>query len=112
MTTPLYLEIKVKIETDLLSGRILPGQKLPTIRLLAERYRANGGTVLRALLELRETGLVTGRRGRTMTVTSDAELILLRRRERAAVLMRKCIRQLKDLGCTSEEIKAIIFANV
>lgn len=89
-----YLEIKAKIETDLLSGRILPGQKLPTIRLLAERYRANGGTVLRALLELRETGLVTGRR------------------ERAAVLTRKCIRQLKDLGCTSEEIKAIVFANV
>lgn len=112
MTTPLYLEIEARLETELLSGCIPPGQKLPTIRVLAERYRVNDGTVQRALLALRETGLVTGRRGRTMAVTSDEALILLRRRERTAALMRECIRQLRELGCTSEEIRVIIFANV
>lgn len=112
MTTPLYLKIESDLELEILSRRILPGRKLPTIRMLAEKYHVNRGTIQHALLVLRETGLATGRRGKTMTVTSDERWALLRRQERAATLLRECIRQLRELGCTSEEITALICASV
>lgn len=112
MTTPLYLEVKAAMELEILSGRIPPGQKLPTMRVLSERYRINGNTVQRALAGLRETGLVTGGRRETMRVTSDTVRITFHRQEKATTLIRKCIRQLRELGYTSEEIKSLIYIGV
>ena len=68
MTTPLYLEVKAALELEILSGCIPPGQKLPSIRVLAGQW---------------ETGLVTGRRGEALQVAPDAEQITYRRQEKA-----------------------------
>ena len=38
MTTPLYLEVKAALELEILSGCIPPGQKLPSIRVLAGQW--------------------------------------------------------------------------
>lgn len=65
-----------------------------------------------ALAGLRETGLVTGSRGEALRVLSDTEQIMRRRQEKASAAVRDCIRQLKHLGYTSEEMKTLIFASI
>lgn len=112
MTAPLYLEVKAALELEILSGRIPPGQKLPSIRILADRHHVNSNTVQRALAGLRKTGLVTGCRGEAQRVLANVEPIMRRRQEKASAAVRDCIRQLKRLGYTSEEIKALIFASI
>ena len=112
MTTPLYLEVKAAIELEILSGRIPPGQKLPSIRILADQHSVNSNTVQRALAGLRETGLVTGSRGEALRVLADTEQITRRRQEKAIAIVRDYIQQLKHLGYTSEEMKTLIFASI
>ncbi len=43
MTTPLNLEVEATLELEILSGRIPPGQKLPSIRVLAGQWETELG---------------------------------------------------------------------
>lgn len=70
--TPLYIEIAESIRRLIASGELQPGDQLPTIRQLAERWGCTPGTVNRAYGVLTEEGLVIGRRGAGTRVTSNA----------------------------------------
>ena len=108
MFTPLYLEIRAALEFEILSGRIQPGQEIPSLRALAEQYHVNGSTARYALAGLRRAALVIKpRRGEPLRVTSDTELIASLRQKKIDELTEKCIRQLKLLGC-SAEIKTLL----
>ncbi|MBS5670654.1 MAG: hypothetical protein ACLU9S_07455 [Oscillospiraceae bacterium] len=97
MTTPLNLEVEATLELEILSGRIPPGQKLPSIRVLAGQW---------------ETELVTGRRSEALRVAPDAEQITYRRQEKATALAQECIRHLRLLGYYSKEMNTLIFTSV
>ncbi|MEU8619559.1 GntR family transcriptional regulator [Streptomyces sp. NPDC048623] len=61
---PLYLRVARALRDDLGRGRISPGSRLPSERLLAHRYHVNRQTVRSALQLLRDERLVvTDRRG-------------------------------------------------
>ncbi|MEV6327809.1 GntR family transcriptional regulator [Streptomyces sp. NPDC051909] len=63
-TLPLYLRVARALRDDLSKGRISPGSRLPSERLLAHRYHVNRQTVRSALQLLRDERLVvTDRRG-------------------------------------------------
>lgn len=87
---------------------------LALVLLIYPKTRKTGAALMaaRALAGLRETGLVTGSRGETLRVLADTEQIIRRRQEKASATVRDCIRQLKHLGYTSEEIKTLIFASI
>src|ERR1700754_1129004 len=61
---PLYLRLADQIETDIGSGRLASGGKLPPQRNLAFDIGVTIGTVTRAYAVARERGLVTGEIGR------------------------------------------------
>src|SRR5262249_41540012 len=52
------------IETDILSGRLKPGDQLPTHRDLADRLNVTVGTVSRGYSEARKAGWISGEIGR------------------------------------------------
>ena len=56
-------QIEEELAHDVLGGRIVPGQRLPAYRALAERFDVTLPTVQRALAGLEARGLVTVRRG-------------------------------------------------
>jgi GntR family transcriptional regulator len=68
---PIYLQIVQQVKYLAASGRLAPGDELPTIRALAERLLVNPNTVARAYRELEVAGVVTTRRG-AGTHVSDA----------------------------------------
>jgi DNA-binding transcriptional MocR family regulator len=61
---PRYLAIAARIEEDRASGRLAPGDRLPTHRDLAWRLGVTVGTVSRAYAEAERRGLISGEVGR------------------------------------------------
>lgn len=60
----LYLEIAESVRRRIAAGDLIPGDRLPAVRSLAEQWNCTPGTVNRAYRQLAEEGLVSGRRGR------------------------------------------------
>jgi GntR family transcriptional regulator len=56
---PIYLQIVQQVKYLITAGRLVPGEELPPIRVLAERLLINPNTVARAYKELERLGLVT-----------------------------------------------------
>ena len=55
---PIYRQIIQQIEYAILSGRMRPGDQLPTIRSLAVELKTNPNTIARAYSELEIRGIV------------------------------------------------------
>ncbi len=69
---PVYLAIADAIADDVRTGRLVPGQRLPPQRLLAERMGIDFTTVSRAYVEARHRGLVDARVGQGTFVRAPA----------------------------------------
>lgn len=61
--TPLYQQIAESVREDILYGRLRPGDPLPTIRDMAQRWHCTPGTVQQAYRDLARQHLVDGRPG-------------------------------------------------
>jgi molybdate-binding protein/DNA-binding transcriptional regulator YhcF (GntR family) len=68
----LYLQIAEAVREDLLAGRLRPGDPLPTVREMAERWNCTPGTVQQAYKELTRQGLAISRPGQGTRIGSAA----------------------------------------
>lgn len=59
---PIYLQVMQQIKYLVASGRLQPGDELPSIRALAEELIVNPNTIARAYRELEIEGVVEKRR--------------------------------------------------
>src|SRR5580693_7574424 len=71
--TPLYLQVAAEIRRAIADGEVRPGERMPLAKDLATVLGVNKNTVLRALRQLREEGLLEFRRGRGITVAGTPE---------------------------------------
>ena len=60
---PIYIQIINQVNRLVASGRLAPGDELPSVRVLAEQLTVNRNTVARAYLELEHMGIVTKHKG-------------------------------------------------
>ncbi len=61
--TPIYVQLERGIRAAIATGRLKPGEKLPTVRQLAVDLRINANTVAKVYAELERGGVVETRRG-------------------------------------------------
>ena len=79
---PIYQQIINQVRHLIAAGRLLPGEELLPIRLLAEQLTVNPNTVARAYLELERAGIVTKRHGSGTYVSEKAPVLNHRKKLR------------------------------
>lgn len=88
----------------------LAGAKLPSIRVLAQKYNCNPNTICRALNKLVSDGLIIKNLGRGYYVVDDVFLIQEKRRLELKKLTMELFASLSSLGYKHDEILELIFA--
>jgi GntR family transcriptional regulator len=104
---PVYLQLMQQIRHGVETGALRAGERLPTMRSLAEELVVNPNTVVRAYRELQHEGIVELRQGSGAYI---GQSVVERRQimSKAAKLMGSAIERLSALGLSEEEIRRIV----
>ncbi len=79
LPTPLFAQLADAVRSELIDGRLAPGDRLPAARQVAAALEINLHTVLHAYQQLRDEGLVQMHRGRGAVIApAAARLVDLR----------------------------------
>ena len=105
---PIYLQIIERVQMDIITGRYQPGDKLPSVRDLAQEAAGNPNTMQKALSELERGGLIYSQRTSGRFITEDKELIHQMKKELAAAEVSAFVAHMKQLGITPEEIRQLL----
>ena len=105
---PIYLQIIERVQMDIITGRYQPGDKLPSVRDLAQEAAVNPNTMQKALSELERSGLIYSQRTSGRFITEDKELIHQMKKELAAAEVSAFVAHMKQLGITPEDIRQLL----
>lgn len=105
---PIYLQIIERVQMDIITGRYQPGDKLPSVRDLAQEAAVNPNTMQKALSELERSGLIYSQRTSGRFITEDKELIHQMKKELAAAEVSAFVAHMKQRGITPEEIRQLL----
>ena len=100
---PIYRQLADGIYADILRGDLAQGDRLPTVRELAEELDLARGTVKRAYEELRQRGAVEMTQGRGTFVSYEPRQAA-NRKEIAMAAMDEMFAKLEELSFTPAEI--------
>jgi GntR family transcriptional regulator len=102
---PLYAQVTESVRHAVATGRLRPGEQLPTVRQLAVDLRINPNTVARAYTELERDGVICTRQGRG-TFVSDApsQARAGPDHRRLAEVARKALLEAQRLGFGGQEL--------
>ena len=81
-STPIYQQIADQIRRRIAAGRLAAGERLPSVRVLAESLTVNPNTVARAYRELEHDRFVMSRQGDGVFVADRSSPFLARDRQK------------------------------
>lgn len=105
---PIFLQIVERIQTDIVSGRYKPGDKLPSVRDLAAEAAVNPNTMQKALTELERTGLVYSKRTSGRFITEDWHMIEQLKSSLATEKIQQFLELMRQLGYNNDEILSLM----
>lgn len=105
---PIYLQVMTAIKHDIICGRLMLGEKMPSVRDLAIQYTINPNTAGRVYKELEAEGVCFTKRGMGTFVTEDKEKVTQMREEIAHTLIEEFLGGMKQLGISAEETMRLI----
>lgn len=106
---PIYEQIETQIKNEILSGRLLPDEVLPSVRALSGELRISALTVKKAYDKLEAEGFVVTVHGKgTFVAATDKQLAFEARRKSVEDDFSKAIEKARAIGLAEEEIREII----
>ena len=111
---PIYAQIMEQIKHLVATGRLKPGDQLPTIRQLAVDLRVNPNTVVRAYHELDRQGVISTQQGRGTFIARrpDERRLVEMRKDRLRAIMGGALLEALSLGYKAEEIRTAFEAQL
>ncbi len=107
---PIYMQIVERIKELIASGRIRPGDQLPTVRTLALELRVNFNTIARAYRILDESGVISTQQGRGTYIMEmpPPEVTESIRRKALEALAHRFLTDAERLKASPEELTEIL----
>ncbi|EOT24080.1 hypothetical protein C805_02291 [Eubacterium sp. 14-2] len=105
---PIFIQIIEKIQMDIISGLYRPGDKLPSVRELAQEASVNPNTMQKALSELERTGLVYSQRTSGRFITEDITMIEKLKSELAKEMVTQFLENMQKLGFQREDTISLL----
>lgn len=105
---PIYSQIVEQIKKQIISGKLKPGDRLSTVRDLANEAGVNPNTIQRALSELERMELVYSQRTSGRFITDNEDLIQRAKSEYAGRKIREFLQSMREIGLSEKEIIKII----
>lgn len=107
---PIYLQIREKIEDQIVNDQLKEGEQAPSTNQLVSFYKINHATVSKGINQLVEEGILFKKRGIGMFVAEGAKGMLVQKRKDAFVddYIVGLVREAEKLGITEKEIVQLI----
>lgn len=110
---PARVQLARRVRLAVAGGRLEPGDRLPSVRAVAQRLGLAPSTVGRAYAELAREGVILARAGGGSEVAPRESLdqpeLTRKRRERIEALARQVVVRGLALGFSADEIEAAVF---
>ena len=106
----IYIQIKEKIENDILRDIIQEEEKVPSTNELAKIYTINPATAAKGINLLVDEGILYKRRGIGMFVADGAKQMIVSKRKKSfyVTYIRSLLQEAEGLGITKQEVIAMI----
>lgn len=105
---PIYAQIMLHIQLDIVSGKYAAGEKLPSVRELAAEAAVNPNTMQKAMTELERLGLVYSQRTSGRFITEDESMIQSIKQQLAQEQIQNFLQNMQHIGYTPQETLHII----
>ncbi|MCA9059298.1 MAG: GntR family transcriptional regulator [Planctomycetaceae bacterium] len=106
---PIYRQIVEAVKFEVARGGLSDGDRLPSIRDLANTLSINMRTVVKAYEELVREGLAVMQQGRGVFITPpQGTLPAARRRQVITDLVRRLLAEARRLGADSSEVQSVL----
>ena len=105
---PIYSQLVEQIKLGIVSGNLLPGERLMSVRDMATEAGVNPNTMQRALQELERDGMVYSQRTAGRFVTEDMQVIERAKKKFAEEQIRSFLEAMKKLGYQWEEMLSLL----
>ncbi|MFC4617155.1 GntR family transcriptional regulator [Camelliibacillus cellulosilyticus] len=102
--TPIYLQLAMRIQRQILRGVLKSGDKLPSVRETAVQSGVNPNTVQRTYRELEGMKIVESRRGQGTFVTEDQNVLQDMREALKQEEISRFVEGMKAMGYTDQEM--------
>jgi len=109
---PVYIQLVEQLKSKIISGEFKAGEKIDSVRSLAEDAQVNPNTMQKALVELEREELVFSKRTSGRFVTDDKEKIKSMKKEVANEEIKNLKTNLERLGFTKDEIINLVISNI
>lgn len=100
---PIYVQLVEKLRTEIVSGNLKTGERLPSVRELALTVRVNPNTMQKALAELEDEGLVYTERTNGKFVTENQKLIEKVKNELAKEKVNNYLNSMEQIGINYDD---------
>ena len=106
----IFQQIGDNLCEKILSGELLPGSRIPSVRELAASVGVNHNTIMRSYTELQREGIINNQRGIGYFVSDQApaQIAGLRKKEFLQNEMPEFIRQIQLLSLNRNELQPLI----
>lgn len=101
---PIYLQVMERIKQDIVSGKLKPGEKMPSSRDYSYELGINFNTVARVYKELENEQILFTKRGLGTYITESREQIEDLRYRMAKNLIVSFIEGMKQLGYSKKDM--------
>jgi GntR family transcriptional regulator len=107
---PIYTQIVNQVQAQVVSGRLKPGDQLPTVRALAEELQVNFNTIARAYRILDEARIISTQRGRGTYIIEvpPPKVTEKLRQETLDALTQRYISEATHLDFSKSEIRQMV----